>query len=74
MTFQMLSDFVRSWTPWLAVFGFLWRISSGAKKQTTRWMDTLLSNHLHHVQISLDESLAIQKQQTELLKKIAGEL
>lgn len=71
MNFQTLSDFVRSWTPWLAVFGFLWRISAGAKKHTTKWMDTLLSNHLHHVQLSLDESLTMQKEQTELLREIA---
>lgn len=72
MNFQTLSDFVRSWTPWLAVFGFAWRLYATAQSRTTKWMDRLLNNHLHHVQLSLDEGLKLQKEQTELLRKIAG--
>lgn len=72
MSWQSATALLNQWGPWFTVIGILWRIYAVARKRVTEWMDVLLDNHLHHVQLSLDKSLDLQQEQTELLRRIAS--
>lgn len=72
MTLASANSLLNQWGPWFAVLGFVWRVYVKTKKGAATWMGKLLDNHLHHVQLSLDASLVLQREQIALLKKIAG--
>lgn len=71
---QLLSDFLRSWMPWVTVGGLLWRTWAAAKRNVTEWADTLLDNHATHAQASLARLEQQGDRQCELLEKIASQL
>lgn len=78
MDFGTATEFVKAWTPWIAVGGFVWSAYRKALSRITKWAGTLMDNHARHAQESLDRIEATQtgvltalKEQTTLLKKIA---
>lgn len=64
MTFLDASQLVKDWLPWATIFGIAWRLYHTGKSSVNEWAEKLLSNHLFHLQLSLDR-------QTELLERIA---
>ena len=65
---ETVTEFIRSWTPWFAVLGLLYRGWRGAKKNVTDWANTLLDNHAAHAQASLDRIEETQVQQLALIE------
>lgn len=71
---QLVSDFLRSWMPWVTVGGLLWKAYAGAKTNVTEWANKLLDNHAEHAQASLARIEQQGDEHTVLLTKIANSL
>jgi len=79
MTFlDQATEFIKVWTPWIAAGGFVFSVYRQLRNRITEWAGKLLDNHLFHVQQSLEnlevsqtEMISTQKEQIELLKRIA---
>lgn len=68
---QIAVEIVRVWLPFLSALTIVWKVYKGAKDAVTAWANTLLDNHLNHVQQSLDSLCILQKEQNDWLKTIA---
>lgn len=62
---------IHFWTPVIGVGVTVWKVYSFCKNHVNQWADTLLNNHLAHVQESLDNLCAANAEQVEILKVIA---
>lgn len=67
---QLISDFLRSWMPWVTVGTLLWKTWSNAKTQIVTFANRLLDNHFQHLQKSLDSIDSAQQIQIQLLTKL----
>ena len=70
-SFDFIVSEIHFWTPILGAFAGGWKAYSFMKNHVNTWADTLLNNHLAHVQQSLDNLCEANAQQVELLKQIA---
>ena len=43
-----------TWSPWVGAAVFLTHAYMKLRSRVTMWADTLLNNHLHHLQMSLE--------------------
>lgn len=71
MDFHNATDLIKQWLPWATVVGLVWRVYSKAKGSVTEWAGTLLDNHMHHAQASLERIEKQQDKQIEILTRIA---
>lgn len=56
MNGPVIYEFVKFWLPVLTGFGMVfkaWRVARGG---VTKWADSLLNNHLTHIQIATEQS------------------
>jgi hypothetical protein len=74
----ILQEFLKSWMPWITVGGLAIRVYTKLRERVTTWADTLLDNHLTHLQGSMDRleakteaNLTLQEKQIVLLSRIA---
>jgi hypothetical protein len=72
MNFYQTTEFIKQWLPWVTVGTIVFRLGSKAKTRITVWMDSVLDNHLTHVQASLEKLEVHAEKQTELLERIAN--
>lgn len=61
---------IHFWTPVIGAGVTVWKAYTFLKNHVNQWADSLLNNHLAHVQESLDELCAANSEQVELLKRI----
>lgn len=66
-----LLDEIRYWATLIGAGVTVWKVYAFIKGHVNTWADTLLNNHLKHLQDSLDNIDQAQSQQIELLQKIA---
>jgi hypothetical protein len=83
-----ISDVLKPWTPILSVATVAFTLYRSAKKKVAVWANTLLHNHMTHMQASLEriestqteqvDQLSVQTEnlqsQTQLLSQIADSL
>lgn len=67
---SLLLSEIHFWTPVVGLGVTIWKVYSWARNNVNKWADTLLNNHLAHVQESLDILCEANSEQVDLLKKI----
>lgn len=56
MTWLIFYALIKYWIPILTALGILWRGITGIKRGVKDFADTLLDNHLQHIQIAVEKS------------------
>ena len=69
LTTAAIYAFLKFWLPLASAFGLVIKGYTSLSNRAGRWAETLLSNHLHHVQLSLDGIQASTQATVDLLKQ-----
>jgi hypothetical protein len=67
ITLHDVSDFMKPWSPIIGAVSFIFMVYRSVQKKIGTWANSLLNNHMAHLQKSLENIDAAQKHQVDHL-------